>query len=67
SKAVMIVDGQKLTPRVIQAGISDGRFVEILSGVREGEIVYLGTAGRSGPVQQQRPANPFQPRFQPRR
>jgi len=67
SKAVMIVEGQKLTPRVIQAGISDGRFVEMLSGVREGEIVYLGTAGRSGPAEQTRPANPFQPRFQQRR
>jgi HlyD family secretion protein len=67
SKAVMIVDGEKLTPRIVQVGISDGRFVEILNGVREGEIVYLGTAGRTGPAEQQRPGNPFQPRFQQRR
>ncbi|MEX0765911.1 MAG: efflux RND transporter periplasmic adaptor subunit, partial [bacterium] len=67
SKAVMIVDGEKLTPRIVQAGISDGRFVEILAGVREGEIVYLGAAGRSGPAEQQRPSNPFQPQFQRRR
>ena len=66
SRAVFIVEGEKLTPRVVQTGISDGRFVEIIRGVREGEPVYLGSA-RSAPAQQPRPTNPFQPRFQPRR
>ncbi len=71
SKAVFIVDGDKLTPRVVQTGLSDGRFIEITSGLQEGEIVYLGTARSttpSGPAQ----TNPFQPQFprpqqQPRR
>lgn len=67
-KAVLIVQGEgEPTPRVVRTGISDGRFVEILSGLREGETVYLGPASSSTLSQQSRPTNPFQPRFQPRR
>jgi len=66
SKAVFIVDGTALRPRVVETGLSDGRFVEILRGLREGELVYLGTARQSAPSTPPG-GNPFQPRFQPRR
>jgi HlyD family secretion protein len=70
SKAVFIVNGDKLIPRVVQTGLSDGRFIEITSGLQEGEVVYLGTA-RTTPSTAPAPTNPFQPQFprpgQPRR
>lgn len=65
-KVVMVVQGDKLTPRPVRTGISDGRFVEILSGLREGESVYLGPA-RSTTSPPGRQTNPFQPQFRPRR
>jgi len=70
-KAVFVVRGLALETRVVTTGLSDGRFVEIKSGVQEGEIVFLGparTTPSTGPTQQ---TNPFQPQFprpqQPRR
>lgn len=66
SKAVFIVQGEKLVPRIVQTGISDGRFVEIPRGLREGETVYLGPA-RGAPSTVPGGTNPFQPRFPPRR
>ncbi|MDQ7842621.1 MAG: efflux RND transporter periplasmic adaptor subunit [Armatimonadota bacterium] len=67
SKAVFVVEGTKLVPRVVGTGLSDGRFVEITSGLREGELVYLGTA-RAQPTTPSAPGgSPFQPRFVPRR
>ncbi|MDR7433673.1 MAG: efflux RND transporter periplasmic adaptor subunit [Armatimonadota bacterium] len=65
-KVVMVVQEGKLTPRPVRTGISDGRFVEILSGLREGESVYLGPA-RSSSSPTARPTSPFQPQFRPRR
>ncbi|HEV8354140.1 MAG TPA: efflux RND transporter periplasmic adaptor subunit [bacterium] len=72
SKAVFLVRGSALDTRVVTTGLSDGRFVEIKSGLQEGEIVFLGparTTPSTGPTQQ---TNPFQPQFprpqqQPRR
>lgn len=65
SKAVFIVQGTALTPRVVETGLSDGRFAEIVRGVQEGETVYLGPARESPSAP---PAsNPLLPRFQPRR
>ncbi len=64
SKAVFVVEGTELKPRVVQTGLSDGRFVEVRQGLREGETVYLGTARQTTP-RQAPGANPFQPRFPP--
>jgi hypothetical protein len=63
-KAVMIVQEERLIPRLVQVGDTDGRMVEITAGVREGEIVYLGEARREGASPQQR--NPFSPNFRRR-
>jgi HlyD family secretion protein len=65
-KVVMVVQGDKLTPRQVRTGLGDGRFVEILSGLQEGESVYLGPA-RSTSSLPLRQTNPFQPQFRPRR
>ena len=66
SKAVFVVEGTTLHPRVVQTGLSDGRFVEVLQGLREGELVYLGTARQSTPSTTPG-GSPFQPRIPPRR
>ncbi len=64
SKAVMIVQAERLTPRVVQVGGTDGRMVEITEGVKEGEEVFLGEARQDGPANQ--PRNPFSPNFRRR-
>jgi HlyD family secretion protein len=63
SKAVFTVEGMELKPRVVETGLSDGRFVEIVRGLREGETVYLGTARPAEPRQTAPGSSPFQPRF----
>lgn len=66
SRSVFLVVDGELRPRIIETGISDGRFVEVRSGLRGGEVVYLGTARPSNTT----PApggSPFQPRLAPRR
>lgn len=63
-KAVFLVEGGELVPRVVETGLSDGRFVEIVRGLREGEVVYLGTARQTTP-QAPTGTNPFQPQFRP--
>jgi len=67
SKVVILVEGETLTPVVVEAGATDGRQVEIVRGLEAGQTVYLGPArpssGGSGRPQQ---TNPFLPQF-PRR
>jgi multidrug efflux pump subunit AcrA (membrane-fusion protein) len=63
SKAVFTVEGGELKPRVVETGLSDGRFVEIVRGLREGETVYLGTARPNERQQAPGGTTPFQPRF----
>jgi len=63
STAVFTVEGVELKPRVVETGLSDGRFVEIVRGLREGEVVYLGTARQPEPRQTTPGGTPFQPRF----
>jgi HlyD family secretion protein len=63
--AVRIVDGQELVPRRVRTGATDGRLVEIVDGLREGEVVYVGEARETTPGQPQQ-RNPFMPQFRPR-
>ncbi|MDR5696802.1 MAG: efflux RND transporter periplasmic adaptor subunit, partial [Armatimonadota bacterium] len=48
---VLVVDGDRLVPRPVKTGETDGRRVEITDGLREGEIVYLGEARVTAPGQ----------------
>lgn len=68
AKVVILVEGETLTPVVVEAGATDGRQVEIVRGLEPGQTVYLGpsrqpSGGGSRPQQQ---TNPFMPQF-PRR
>ncbi len=67
AKVVILVEGETLTPVVVEAGATDGRQVEIVRGLEAGQTVYLGPArqpsGAGGRPQQ---TNPFMPQF-PRR
>lgn len=67
AKVVILVEGETLTPVVVEAGATDGRQVEIVRGLEAGQTVYLGPARQpatgSGRPQQ---TNPFLPQF-PRR
>ncbi|MGH2453173.1 MAG: efflux RND transporter periplasmic adaptor subunit [bacterium] len=64
--AVLVANGERLIPRLVRVGGTDGRMVEILEGLREGEFVYLGEARRDGAAPAQQPRNPFAPQFQRR-
>ncbi len=68
TKGVLLVEEEKLVPRVVETGVSDGRQVEIVRGLTEGQVVYLGPAAGTpgGNTRPQQPVNPFQPQF-PRR
>lgn len=67
SKAVFVVENGEMTPRVVHTGLSDGRLVEIVSGLREGELIYLGAARSNGAQPQTPGGNPFQPGVRIRR
>jgi multidrug efflux pump subunit AcrA (membrane-fusion protein) len=67
SKAVFVVEDTALLPKVVQTGLSDGRFTEIVSGLREGELVYLGTARQNATTPRTPTGNPFQPGVRIRR
>ncbi len=66
STAVLIANGEQLVPRLVRVGGTDGRMVEVLEGLREGDVVYLGEARRSQEAPGQQPRNPFAPQFQRR-
>lgn len=68
AKVLIIVEGETLTPVVVETGATDGRQVEITKGAEAGQTVYLGPsrqpgAGNNRPQQ----VNPFMPNFQQRR
>jgi len=58
---VTVVVGGELLSRPVKTGLSDGRVVEILDGLREGDIVFLGYARQQTTPQPAR--SPFQPQF----
>jgi len=68
ARVVILVEGETLTPVVVETGATDGRQVEIVRGVEAGQTVYLGPA-RTAPGNnsgQPRNVNPFLPQFPPR-
>ncbi len=69
AKVVIVVEGEKLAPVVVEIGATDGRQVEIVRGLEAGQVVYLGPsrAAANGSPRTQQPVNPFQPQFQQRR
>jgi HlyD family secretion protein len=68
AKVVIIVEGETLTPVVVETGATDGRQVEIVRGLRAGQTVYLGPARTTpgGNTSQPRNVNPFMPQFRQR-
>jgi len=66
AKIVQLVQGETLVPVVVETGATDGRQVEIVKGLQEGQMIYLGQAsGTSGQTPAQQPVNPFQPQIRP--
>lgn len=66
AKIVQLVQGETLVPVVVETGATDGRQVEIVKGLQEGQMIYLGQANRtSGQTPAQQPVNPFQPQIRP--
>jgi HlyD family secretion protein len=61
AKVVILVEGETLTPVVVQTGATDGRQVEITKGLEDGDTVYLGPARAAIPNNRQQPVNPFSP------
>jgi HlyD family secretion protein len=64
SKMVMVVKDGALSPTPVTVGGSDGRAVEITSGLTEGQVVYLGeAAAATGSTRNTttRQTNPFLP------
>lgn len=69
AKVVILLEGEKLVPVVVETGATDGRQVEVVRGLQAGQTVYLGPARSSANngTKSQQPVNPFQPQFQQRR
>ncbi|MDQ7848820.1 MAG: efflux RND transporter periplasmic adaptor subunit [Armatimonadota bacterium] len=65
-RQVLVVDGEALVPVPVETGATNGRFVEIIRGLREGQVIYLGPAAAPGRSTAPQPISPFQPQF-PRR
>ncbi len=61
---VTLVGNGELVPRPVKPGLSDGRMVEILDGLSEGDVVFLGYVRQ--PSTQSPGRAPFQPQFQQR-
>jgi HlyD family secretion protein len=64
-KVLILVEGETLTPVIVETGATDGRQVEIVKGADAGDVVYLGPArgpqNNSSRPQQQ--VNPFMPQL----
>lgn len=62
AKVVILVEGEVLTPVVVETGATDGRQIEITKGLEDGDIVYLGPARQATQnTNRQQPVNPFAP------
>ena len=56
-------DDATLKPIQIKTGITDGVFTEVVSGLKEGDLLVTGLAYGNEAAGQSRNANPFAPRF----
>ncbi|MBI4278542.1 MAG: efflux RND transporter periplasmic adaptor subunit [Armatimonadetes bacterium] len=65
-KAVLVVNGERLVPRVVEVGATDNTLTEIRRGLQEGEVVYLGPARGVQRPRPQQPTSPITPQFRPR-
>lgn len=64
AKVVILVEGEVLTPVVVETGATDGRQVEVITGLEAGQTVYLGPARPpAGNTAGPQTVNPFLPRF----
>src|SRR2546428_584143 len=61
SPTVTVIVGGELETRPVQTGLSDGHMVEIISGLREGEVVLLGSTKQ--PAKSSPGRSPFQPQY----
>jgi len=46
-QTVYVLSGGTLTPATVQLGISDGKYIQVLSGVAEGQHVVVGAASKT--------------------
>lgn len=68
AKVLIVIDNGKLTPVVVETGASDGRQLEIVRGVEQGQTVYLGPSLRQGSnATRTQPVSPFMPSRPPAR
>jgi HlyD family secretion protein len=59
TQTIYVLEGKQPKPVTVQTGLSDGNFLEILSGLNEGQPVIVGSSGKAGtaqPSQQQQPS-----------
>ncbi len=64
STVTVVAAGGVLETRPVQTGLSDGRVVEVLDGLGEGDVVFLGYARQQ--TTQPPGRTPFTPQFPPR-
>jgi HlyD family secretion protein len=57
-QVVYVLEGDKLKPVPVKLGLSDGNYMEVLSGLTEGEQVVTGAAATSKPAASTSAANP---------
>jgi hypothetical protein len=67
AKVIILVEGETLTPVVVETGATDGRQVEIVKGAEVGQTVYLGPSRQPGHQQRPQQVNSPMPQFQQRR
>jgi HlyD family secretion protein len=67
TKRVLVVEGAELVPVTVETGATSGGQIEIVRGVEEGQVVYLGQARSTSGGQTTQPVNPFQPQAPTRR
>jgi HlyD family secretion protein len=62
ARIVILVEGETLTPVVVETGATDGRQIEVTRGLQAGQVVYLGPArAPASNTTRPQPVNPFMP------
>ncbi|MDR7534102.1 MAG: efflux RND transporter periplasmic adaptor subunit [Armatimonadota bacterium] len=63
TRVVVVVEGETLRPVPVEVGATDGRQVEIVRGLRAGQVVSLGPARQPAGGASPQQVNPFLPQF----